>query len=166
MKLIFSLSILFFIMQFSFCQNTKDTIYICFNENELGMRKNVIDKKKLIVDGVLPKYDSYTYLIKPKMNEDENYQQLLRFTHFNWSKKKKLLPKNYKAPKRLIVKKSFIDSLNFLTNDFFKKTHYKEVYKLFDKNNDWKQDVTIYIYDYNDTVNDNYILREVSFSRY
>ncbi|GAA3570331.1 hypothetical protein GCM10022395_19960 [Snuella lapsa] len=128
------------------------------------MKKQVINKERLVVKGVLPVDDSFVYEIDEK-REGRLYEFEYRFSHFNWSKNQYMSNSNYKPP--LIIKKdtSFLKTISVLDIDFFKSTDYLKVCKTFEDEDSWKQDVLIFIIDIDEIVDDKIVLREVQFSR-
>lgn len=152
---------------FQGCQSqniNKDTIYILFDEKNEGMRKQFIPKEKLIIKGDIPIDDSFVYEIQEK-KEGLLYEFAYKFSHFNWSEKKSILPKNYSPP--LIIEKdySFLNEIKILKNDFFKSTSYIEVCKTFEERNSWEQNVVIFIIDVSEIKNNKIVLREANFTR-
>lgn len=165
MKIYMTILILFVFFESCHSQNQKkDSLYILFDDKTEGMNKQIIPKDKLTIKGDVPKEDSYVYEIQEK-KEGLLYEFSYKFSHFNWSKKKSILPKDYSPP--LIIEKdsSFLKGKNVLTNDFFRNTSYSEVCKTFEKEGNWEQDVIIYIIDVSEIRNNKIVLREVNFTR-
>lgn len=142
----------------------KDTLYILFDDNIEGMNKQIIPKEKLTIKGGIPIDDSYVFKIQEK-KEGLLYEFAYRFSHFNWSKNKSILPKDYSPSLIITTDSSFLKGKKVLTNDFFKNTSYSKVCKTFEKEDSWEQDVAVFIIDVDEIENDTIVFREVKFTR-
>lgn len=134
----------------------KDTIYIKFDDNYVGTKKESYQFSP-------NSYISYTYFIR-QMEEKTFGDTHFIFSHANRDEK------NYKKFGRIppIIRKvhnSFLKDKNILDINFFRNTPYLEVCKTFEKNESWEQDVMIFMVDVAEMKNDSIVLREVSFSR-
>lgn len=143
----------------------KDTVYIYFDSTLVGMKKvsyKMFNSKKYPDENIKA---SYKYFIDKKKNENKYlYDTGYTFTHFNQGKSE------YETfggvpPLKIIKDSCFIKKKKPLNIDFFLTTDYFKVCKTFEKEDNWEQDVIIFIIDKDEIKDGKLILREVTFSR-
>lgn len=160
---------LFFIMIFyclsSFSQSKKDTVYIYFENIQIGMKK---DQFKTIKSNKYPNEiikTSYSYLIDEKTYEDINMTDSgYTFTHYNWDIHS-LEYFNLVQPLKIEKDIAFLRTVKPLDINFFLNTSYIEVCKIFEKEDSREIDVVIFMIDKDEIKKGKLILREVKFSR-
>lgn len=165
MKKINLLLIIYLICLNSFSQIKKDTIYILFDSTQVGMKKNSFEVFKSTKYPNENIKTSYTYKIDEKKSENKYlYDTGYTFSHFNQGKSE------YETfggvpPLKLIKDSCFFKKIKPLNIDFFLTTDYLKVCKTFEKEDNWEQDVIIFIIDKDEIKDGKLILREVSFRR-
>ncbi len=145
-----------FTISTSLAQTERDTIFIKFNDS-------FSDTKKESYQFSSKSNMSFGYFIRQM--EKETYGD----THFLFSHASR--DGSYyekfggKHPAVLIKNISFLKSKRILDINFFRTTPYHRVVKTFEGENSWEQNVTIFMIDEDEIVNERIILREVDFTR-
>ncbi len=149
-----------------FCAQTiesKDTIYIIFNETYKEMRKVDFTREMQAGSPNEKLKRSLDFSIEQK-EPPMGYDYEFNFTHANRSQD---IYKKFNLQSPIIEKKpkTYLKHKQVLDINFFRTTPYIEVAKTFEKEDSWEQDVVIFIVDVDEMKNDSIVLREVKFTR-
>lgn len=157
--------ILYLISSIGYSQIKQDTLYILFDSTQVGMKKT---SYKVLKSTKYPNENikiSYSYIIDEKKHENSYlYDSGYTFVHLNQGKSE------YEyfggtPPLKIIKDSCFLRKIEPLNIDFFLKTDYLEVCKTFEKEDNWEQDVIIFIIDKEEIKDGKVILKEVKFRR-
>jgi len=153
---------IFWISFISFSQ-TKDTIFISFNNDFSEMEKSDFTKGVQAGSPDEKLKRSIAYRVR-QMEKNAWSGNRFSFSHANHPKE---AYKKFGVEPPIILKKpkSFLSDKKILDIEFFRTTPYNEVCKTFEEEESWEQDVMIFMTDIDEMKNDSIVLREVRFSR-